>query len=226
MCKAGWKNQDSVMSPKTKFQAAFGSAGLIALGVVAFLSSHAAAQGQGAFTQAQADAGHAVYSASCAGCHRANLAGGGDAPALGGAGFMSSFGKRSTKDLYNFIFNSMPAGAPKSLSEEQYTDVTAYLLWANGAKAGSTAFSKNTDVKISTVANGQTPPAAIAAASGATLGKMAAMEARARQEAAPPPMGLTVKGTVKNYVDVTDEMLTHPPDGEWLMYRRNYAGWS
>src|SRR6185437_4094077 len=214
------------MNPKARFQAALlsGSAGLIAL--IAGFSSYAAAQGQGVFTQAQADAGHTVYAASCAGCHRANLAGGGDAPALSGAGFMSSFGNRSTKDLYNFIFNSMPAGAPKSLSEEQYTDVTAYLLWANGAKAGSTAFSKNTDVKISTVANGQTPPAAIAAASGATLGKMAAMEARARQEAAPPPMGLTVKGTVKNYVDVTDEMLTHPPDGEWLMYRRNYAGWS
>src|SRR3569833_1316329 len=55
---------------------------------------------------------------------------------------------------------------------------------------------------------------------------MAAMEARAAAEAAPPRLGLTVKGTVKNYVDVTDEMLTHPPDGEWLMFRRNYAGWS
>src|SRR3569833_2574424 len=55
---------------------------------------------------------------------------------------------------------------------------------------------------------------------------MAAMEARAAAEAAPPRLGLTVKGTVKNYVDVTDDMLTHPPDGEWLMYRRKYAGWS
>src|SRR3569833_941159 len=55
---------------------------------------------------------------------------------------------------------------------------------------------------------------------------MAAMEARAAAEAAPPRLGLTVKGKVKNYVDVTDDMLTHPPDGEWLMYRRNYAGWS
>jgi alcohol dehydrogenase (cytochrome c) len=207
-----------------------GGAALIALAGVHAVTGKALAQGQGVFTQAQADAGHAVYTASCAGCHRANLAGGGDAPALGGAGFMSSFGNRSTKDLYNFIFNSMPAGAPKSLSEEQYTNVTAYLLWANGAKAGATAFSKNTDVKISAIANGQTPPAAIAAApgvaAGTTLGKMAAMEAAAARQAAPPPQGLTVKGMVKNYVDVTDEMLTHPPDGEWLMYRRNYAGWS
>lgn len=198
-----------------------GAAGLFGLGVL--LIPYAVAQGQGGFTQAQATAGHSVYAASCAGCHRANLAGGGDAPALGGAGFMSSFGNRSTKDLYNFIASSMPVGRPGSLSEEQYTNVTAYLLWANGGKAGSTPLNKSTDVKVSSVANGQVLAAAIAPI---TLGKEDAMAARAAAEAAPPPQGLTVKGVVKNYVDVTDEMLTHPPDGEWLMYRRNYQGWS
>ena len=101
------------MNPKTKLLA--GAAGLFGLG--ALLIPYAVAQGQGGFTQAQADAGHSVYAANCAGCHRANLAGGGDAPALGGAGFMSSFGNRSTKDLYNFIANSMPVGRPGSLSE-------------------------------------------------------------------------------------------------------------
>ena len=195
-----------------------GAAALIALG-----GAYAYAQGQGSFTQAQATAGHSAYAASCAGCHRANLAGGGDAPALGGNGFMSSFGGRSTKDLYQFIAKSMPAGAPGSLSEEQYTNITAYLLWANGAKAGSTVFSKNTDVKVSTIANGQVLAEAIAAP---TLGKMDAMAARAAEFATPVGHGLTVTGTVKNYIDVTDEMLKHPADGEWLMYRRNYQGWS
>ena len=207
------------MNPKSKFLA--GAAGIVALG--AMLSSYALAQGAGVYTQAQADSGHGDYGSKCAGCHRANLAGGGDAPALGGAGFMASFGNRSTKDLYNFIAKSMPAGAPGSLSEEQYTNITAYLLWANGAKAGSKPFSKDTDVKVSSIADGKIVADAI---KPPTLGKMAAMEARARAEAAPPPQGLTVKGTVKNYVDVTDEMLKSPPDGEWLMYRRNYAGWS
>jgi hypothetical protein len=70
-------------------------------------------------------------------------------------GFMSSFGNRSTKDLYNFIAKSMPAGAPASLSEEQYTNITAYLLYANGAKAGSAVFSKDTDVKVSSIADGK-----------------------------------------------------------------------
>ena len=29
-----------------------------------------------------------------------------------------------------------------------------------------------------------------------------------------------------NYTPVTDAILTHPADGDWLMYRRNYQGWS
>ena len=207
-----------------------GAAALVALGgAIAWAQTPPA----GVFTAGQAAAGRAVYADNCAGCHRANLAGGGDAPALGGKGFISSFGARSTKELYKFIATSMPAGAPGSLTETQYTNVTAYLLSANGAAAGKTPFSQSTDVKISTIATGKRPAKApsgkgeaAAKAEPAPMGKMAAMEARA---ALLPPafqLGHTVRGTVKDYVDVTDEMLTHPPDGEWLMYRRNYQGWS
>jgi alcohol dehydrogenase (cytochrome c) len=195
-----------------------GAAALLVLGSVG-----AFAQGAGPFTPAQVDAGHAAYAKSCAGCHRANLAGGGDAPGLGGNGFMSNWSSRSTKDFYKFIQSSMPAGAPGSLSEEAYTNITAYILAANGAKAGGTPLTKDTEVKIGGIANGQIvadlikPP---------TQGKMDAMAARAAEFAPAVGHGLTVKGTVKNYVDVTDDMLKNPADGEWLMYRRNYQGWS
>lgn len=201
----------------------FGTTALFMVGAGFGLERQAVAQGQGVFTQEQANAGHSAYALSCSGCHRTNLAGGGDAPALGGNGFMVSFGNKSTKDLYNFIVNSMPAGAPGSLSEDQYTNITAYLLWANGAKPGPTAFSKNTDVKVSSIANGIVVADAV---KPAMMGKMDAMEAAARQFAPPVGHGLDVTGTVKDYVDVTDDMLKHPADGEWLMYRRNYAGWS
>ena len=40
------------------------------------------------------------------------------------------------------------------------------------------------------------------------------------------PLGVTVAGTVKNYVPVTDEMLRNQDPGDWLMARRNYQGWS
>ena len=197
-----------------------GVAAIVALG-----GAYAFAQGAGVYTMAQAQAGHSAYVANCAGCHRANLVGAGDAPAVGGPGFISSFGNRSTKELYNFIAISMPVGRAGGLSEEQYTNITAYLLYANGAKAGTTPFSKNTDVKVSSIADGKILPAAIAAPV-VTQTAPASASAANTSTASAPPQGLTVKGTVKNYVDVTDEMLKNPPDGEWLMYRRNYQGWS
>ncbi|HJT42150.1 MAG TPA: PQQ-binding-like beta-propeller repeat protein [Rhizomicrobium sp.] len=193
--------------------------------IVALGGAYAFAQGAGVYTMAQAQAGHSAYVANCAGCHRANLVGGGDAPAVGGPGFMTSFGNRSTKELYNFIAISMPVGRAGGLSEEQYTNITAYLLYANGAKAGTTPFSKNTDVKVSSIADGKVLPEAIAAPV-VTQPATASTPAANTSTAAAPPQGLTVKGTVKNYIDVTDEMLKNPPDGEWLMYRRNYQGWS
>src|SRR4051812_12694256 len=39
------------------------------------------------------------------------------------------------------------------------------------------------------------------------------------------PMGLVVNGTVKNYTPVTDAMLTHPDEKDWLMHRGNYQAW-
>ncbi|HVT98235.1 MAG TPA: PQQ-binding-like beta-propeller repeat protein [Acidobacteriaceae bacterium] len=197
-----------------------GAAALIGLGSALAWAQTAPV---GVYTAAQAAAGGTVYAQNCAGCHRANLTGGGDAPALGGNGFISSFGARSTKDLYKFIATSMPAGVPGSLSETQYTDVTAYLLQANGAPAGSKSFNKSTDVKVFSIATGKPPvraPRAAKTANDAPLNQPTDQMAPAFQ------LGQTVKGTVKNYVDVTDKMLTHPPDGEWLMYRRNYQGWS
>jgi alcohol dehydrogenase (cytochrome c) len=205
----------------------------LALGGAYALAPFAFAQGGAAVvTQAQVAAGQAGYTRACAGCHRANLVGGGDAPALGGAGFMASWGNRSTKEFYQFIATSMPAGAPGSLSEKAYTDITAYLLAANGAKVGAATYNKSTDLRISAIANGKMPAdfAGITApkAGVATASNNGTVPLNRRSDLMAPAfqLGHTVKGTVKNYVDVTDEILRNPPGGEWLMYRRNYQGWS
>ena len=114
------------MSRKMKFLA--GGAGLGALAVM--LGAHAFAQAPGIYNMEQSTEGHSAYVASCAGCHRANLAGGGDAPALGGAGFMASFGNRSTKDLYNFIAKSMPVGAPVTTTAIRISITGTADAWA------------------------------------------------------------------------------------------------
>ena len=170
----------------------------------------AAQQDTGPFTSGQASQGHKDYSSACASCHHENLSGGGEAPSLAGGNFLKSWGSRSTRELYDYIQSAMPLGKGGSLSDHTYENIVAFLLEANGATPGGKPFTADTDVKIGNVANGQMP-AGIAHAG----------------EAAPPlRTGLTIAGQLPHYTPVTDAMLTHPADDDWLMFRRNYQGWS
>ena len=191
----------------------------------------------GPFTAEQANAGRAAYAAKCMSCHQANLGGEGDALPLAGKTFVAAWGKRTTKELYDTIQTSMPYGAGGSLDPKTYVDITAFLLQANGAKPGNAPLTADTSVKIGMIANGTMPAdiasgvkAAPAAPGRAPAGE--AMEAGGISRSADNGAGMirsfgqTLVGDIKHYVPVTDEMLTHPADGEWLMGRGNYAGWS
>jgi alcohol dehydrogenase (cytochrome c) len=222
------------MSRKGKFLAT--TVAVVSMGGAYALAQNAA----GPFTQAQVTAGRADYNANCAGCHAANLAGSGDAPALTGATFNSSWAAKSTKELYQFISTSMPYGNAGNLSPEAYSNILSYILAANGARPGTAALTASSDVKISTIANGQAV-AAVLGAGGAAGGQRVAQAggaapaggdgdapapARGGRGANPFPLGQTVQGTVKNYQEITDAMLEHPSDNDWLMGRRTYNGWS
>src|SRR5690348_8643571 len=184
------------------------------------------AQTPGPFTAAQADAGRAAYAANCISCHQANLAGEGDALPLAGKTFIAAWRNRSTADLYNTIRTSMPYGNPGSLDAATYANLVAFILQANGATPGSTAFTPATAVKISTVASG-TVPADIQR--GVRPAQATAARPGARIGAAPPSpdngagmirsFGQTMVGDIKTYTPVTEAMLTHPPEGEWLTGR-------
>src|SRR5471030_1451731 len=104
-------------------------------------------------TAEQVAAGRAVYQASCASCHVADLTGRNEAPQLAGNNFMNTWRARSTRDLFEFIQSTMPPSG-ESLSAAQYLAVTAYILQANGASAGATAFAATTAVPIGSVATG------------------------------------------------------------------------
>jgi alcohol dehydrogenase (cytochrome c) len=191
----------------------------MATAALMFCGADAMAQPAGEiFTAEQAAVGQREYLENCAGCHGNSLAGGNDSPALAGTSFISSWGSRSTKALYRFVSTTMPVGNAGNLSAAAYTDIMAFLLAANGAKSGSVALSSNTDAGIATIANGQVP---------ADIQK-GLMPPPAREAATRPPVrhGVTVAGTIQNYIPVTDDMLAHPSDGDWLMYRRTYQGWS
>ena len=169
--------------------------------------------------------------ANCAACHQADLSGTNDAPQLAGSAFIGAWKGRTTQALYNKISKTMPAGAPGSLDEATYTSITAFILRANGATPGATAFTPTTSVGIGSIADGKTAgglqPHRARGRSAPGNGQVATGGASIPGRfTLPSKFGLTLKGNIQNYVPVTDEMLRNPPDGDWLMFRRNYAGWS
>ncbi len=178
----------------------------------------AAAQAPAVFTEAEAEAGRAVYQARCAACHLPDLAGRNEASPLTGANFLGAWVSRTTGELYDTIRLTMPPGAGGTLGDEAYAAVTAFVLQSNGALPGPRPLAAHLDVAI-----GDAAASPSAAARGAAPGLPVPPPAA---EIAPPVRGLTVAGEVQDYVPVTDEMLRHPPPEDWLMARRTYQAWS
>ncbi len=167
-------------------------------------------------TAVQAAAGQASYQANCASCHRPDLGGQNEAPALAGPNFMTTWRERTAKDLIEYMQATMPPGRP-SLAEADYVNIGAYILRSNGAAAGAQPLQIASAIPIGSVATGQRAVVARPAADG---------DGAPARPAGPPPRGHSVTGEVRNYVPVTDAMLKNPPPGDWLMARRNYQAWS
>ena len=130
------------------------------VGLAALCAVNAMAQTElatGPFTAAQSEAGRKAYMTHCAACHQANLSGQGDALALAGRPFMAGWSNRTSQDLYKLIHASMPKGAPGSLEDETYANLTAFILHANGAKPGPTPFLRTPPLRVDLIANGIAP---------------------------------------------------------------------
>ena len=101
---------------------------------------------EGVYTAAQAGRGKAAYDENCASCHRNDLTGF-SAPPLKGDLFMDRWREFPVEVLYTLIKNTMPNGAPGTLSEAQYLDIVADILQANEIPAGkpelTTALAKS-----------------------------------------------------------------------------------
>jgi alcohol dehydrogenase (cytochrome c) len=195
----------------------------------------------GPFTQAQATAGRQAFEDNCAACHLQDLSGTNDAPALAGTPFMGAWGKRTTVQLYSKISTTMPLGQGGSLSQKQYTDIVAYILTRNGARAGNAAFTPTTSVQIDSIANGRAPagagagrrtagiprrrPATAGKARGKRPAPWRANGSRSRR-LRPADQVRTELKAISRTMFRSPAMMVNPPDGDWLMFRRNYQGWS
>lgn len=88
----------------------------------------------GVFTMDQSRSGQALYDEHCSGCHR-----GGQSsvnPESLGDGFQSAWGEDYLSSFYDVIAETMPRGNPASLQRDEYVDIVAYLLDANGFPEG------------------------------------------------------------------------------------------
>ena len=167
------------------------------------------------FTAEQSAAGRTAYQANCSACHGPELAGRNEAPQLAGNNFIGAWGSRTVQDLTTYIRTTMPPGAPGTLAEKTYVDIVAFLLESNGAAAGNQPLTAAANSAIRSVASGS-----------ARNGVGGGIGAGVFPVNLGPARGLTVQGTVKNYVTVTDEMLRNPDPADWLMIRRNYQAQS
>ncbi|MFL6212393.1 MAG: PQQ-binding-like beta-propeller repeat protein [Blastocatellia bacterium] len=106
----------------------------------------AAAPQDGVYTTAQAQRGQALYDKKCASCHGPQLEGG-SAAALAGSRFMGKWSRsnHNVDELYFITRTQMPYGAGNTLTPQQYIDIIAYVLKANGYAAGSNDLMANSE---------------------------------------------------------------------------------
>jgi alcohol dehydrogenase (cytochrome c) len=176
----------------------------------------------GPYTAEQVAAGRAAYQTNCASCHAADLSGR-EGPQLAGSNFLGQWGDRTPGALINFMQSTMPPGGA-DLGGDTYVNLAAFILDANGARAGNQALTAASNVPIRSVASGQRAAYLQAGGRGGAPADAAANPGRAGRgpAARQTPRGITVPGEVKNYVPVTDAMLKNPDPADWLMIRRDY----
>jgi alcohol dehydrogenase (cytochrome c) len=191
-------------------------AGFSALAVLLAAGTTHAAQ-QGYYTRAQAVSGATVYSATCSQCHGVNMQGG-SGPPLTGQAFKAYVGKTGTAaTLFDFISRQMPADKPGSLTQQQYLDVTAYILSRNGYPAGDVPLTKNALPNVQLGGgNMAAAPKGPKNAKGATNNEIIRAAAPTNTVFAKLPAGANV--------NVTDAMMAgaETDTANWLLHGRTY----
>ena len=118
--------------------------GFMVSGLYASLGAQAAKSvKEGVFTAEQAKRGETLYKENCAACHGEDLAGSGPMPALAGNDFVANW--KTVGDLFEKTHSSMPASAPGSLSEQQTSDIIAFMLSKSNFPAGTTELAAKQD---------------------------------------------------------------------------------
>jgi quinoprotein glucose dehydrogenase len=98
----------------------------------------------GVYTGEQAERGGAFYAKQCASCHGEGLMGQDQSPALVGPGFLANWNGQTVGALFEQTRKSMPKNNANGFSRQEYLDVVAFVLKANGFPAGKTELPRST----------------------------------------------------------------------------------
>jgi len=101
----------------------------------------------GVYSTEQASRGTKAFNSLCARCHGENLLGGEDSPALVDNDFLDKWQGKSVGALIEHTRKTMPSDGPGKLSRQQCTDITAYLLNANGFPVGKSELGPDPDAQ-------------------------------------------------------------------------------
>lgn len=163
------------------------------------------------YTSIQAEQGVQTYQQHCASCHGAALAGGGAGPSLSGEAFSSRWNGQTIGSLVQLISTSMPpgGGGGAGLQPHDFLNVTAYILQANQVRAGLQALAGGSELTLAALPRTQS----VEPTSSDTT-----------QDAS--PTGVTVAGTIADFVPLSAERMRNPSPQDWLMWRGNPQAWS
>ena len=98
---------------------------------------------EGVYTEEQAKRGEAVSAKLCASCHGPDLSGGEAGPALVGLEFIGNWTNLTVADFFDRVHSTMPADAPGTMTPQQTSDVSAYVLKLNKYPAGKVELSSD-----------------------------------------------------------------------------------
>lgn len=179
------------------------------IGFAGFFSARTTAQTgpiSPTFVASQATAGRALYQQQCSSCHGANLTDGEFGPPLSGEEFLQKWGNRRVDEVFDIVISQMPPSAQGSLTQEQTTNLLAFLLQRNAVPATpDKSLSSDEAVLKNMVMPTPTNGGNGSLADGVAL----------------PPPPHPVANPLDRYTPVTEAMLGNPAPGDWITWRRD-----
>ena len=205
----------------------FRLAARITLITLAFGVAPTAIPAPASFTEQQAASGRGAYDAQCLRCHGTTLDNGQFALPLKGEIFALHWAGRNAGDFISLVARTMPPGMVGSVDTDSIVNIVAYILQANGVRAGETPLPSDTDklaaIILPTLAALVTPQSAQATPSAEPGNQPTnARPPRRTMVAWPEEIPPVTPALLRNLRPVTDEMLRAPSNDDWLSWRRTY----